>query len=61
MRFAYAPNPHSAELVVPVVVGGITSPLIFDYSAKIDTGADITVVPAEVRHRMGIKPSLWST
>jgi hypothetical protein len=34
---------------------------LFDYSAKIDTGADITVVPAEVRSRIGVKPSEWST
>jgi hypothetical protein len=61
MRFAYTRNPHAPELVVPVVVGGMTSPLMLDYSAKIDTGADISVVPAEVRKQMGIKPSIWST
>jgi hypothetical protein len=60
MRFAYTKNPHSAELIVPVVIGGMTSPLLLDYSAKLDTGADITVVPAEVRSRMSVKPSDWA-
>jgi hypothetical protein len=36
-------------LVVPVVVGGLLSPLFLDFAAKIDTGADISVVPAAVR------------
>ena len=61
MRFSYTHNRHNAELVVPVVVGGLNSPLLFDFSAKIDTGADISIVPSLVRKRIGIEPWVWST
>lgn len=59
MRFRYSHFAHTPELVVPVVVGGLTSPLIQDFDAKIDTGADITIVPSKVRAAMQMQPIQW--
>lgn len=45
---------------MPIVLGASDSPLILDFDAKIDTGADIMVVPSTVRQRFGIPVTTWT-
>ncbi len=60
MRFQYSHTTFSPEMIVPVVLGAADSPLILDFDGKVDTGADIVVVPSTVRQRFGIPVSTWT-
>lgn len=61
MRFNYTRSAVSAELVVPMVVSKLSVPVVLDFDGKIDTGADITIVPSKVRQLLNIKPERWTT
>jgi hypothetical protein len=40
--------------MVPVVIAGIDTPLVHDCDAKIDTGADATVIPTRIARALGL-------
>jgi hypothetical protein len=44
-----------------MVVAKLSTPMVLDLDGKIDTGADITVVPSKVRQLLHIKPERWTT
>ncbi len=45
------------ELVVPAVIGSEASPLVHDVDAKIDTGADMSIIPGVVQKALDLKRS----
>jgi hypothetical protein len=59
MRFTYSRTAVPPELTVPCVVGALNSEVVLDFDAKIDTGADMTIVPARVRQLYTIPISTW--
>lgn len=45
------------ELVVPAVIGSDTSPQVHDVDAKIDTGADMSIIPEAIRNSLHLMRS----
>jgi hypothetical protein len=56
IRFSYFNGDSPPSLVVPAVIAGIVGALVQDVDAKIDTGADATVVPTTIRQALGLVP-----
>jgi hypothetical protein len=56
MRFRYSNIDRPPCLMVPVVVAGIGGALVQDCDAKIDTGADATVIPTMIARALGLVP-----
>jgi hypothetical protein len=59
MRFRYSLRGAPPELIVPAVVSAPGVVTLFDIDAKIDTGADMTVVPAHICEALGLQPKSW--
>lgn len=56
MRFAYSPDLFPPGLILPAFVRDLSSPDIVEGKAKIDTGADMTVIPDTMRVTLKLKP-----
>src|SRR5438477_3940333 len=54
MKFNFRRGGFMPELVVPTVIGWDTSPLVHDVDAKIDTGADMSLIPGAVRKSLNL-------
>jgi hypothetical protein len=55
MRLDYNRQADPPELIVPAVVAPLDSAQVMDFDAKIDTGADMTIVPSSLRRSLNIK------
>jgi hypothetical protein len=49
MKFNFRLGGFMPELVVPAVIGSDTSLQVHDVDAKIDTGADMSIIPEAIR------------
>jgi len=56
MRFAYSRNTPYPALLMPAVLSSVEGGAIFDADAKIDTGADMTIVPEAICKALGLVP-----
>jgi hypothetical protein len=57
MRFRYSRGNILPELVVPVVIGSEENQRVKDVDGKIDTGADMSVIPGAVRAALNLPRS----
>ncbi len=57
MRFTYSRNAKYPELVVPTVLTSGEGQRILDADAKIDTGADVTIIPETIRKILNLQPA----
>ena len=56
MRFEYSHDLFPPGLILPAFVRGLDSSPIVEGFAKVDTGADLTVIPDTLRDALNLKP-----
>lgn len=57
MKFGFRLEGDRPSLLVPAVIGSGTQDRVEDVDAKIDTGADMSVIPAAVRKSLNLMRS----
>lgn len=61
MRFTYALSASPPEMVVPIVISSLLARPPVDADAKLDTGADISVIPSAVRRALALHAYTYAT
>jgi hypothetical protein len=61
MRFLYSQATVVPEMTLPVVVTGVAPFPLLDVEAKIDTGADTSVIPEGLLETLGLQPEGFVT
>ncbi|MEX0726587.1 MAG: hypothetical protein WD065_09985 [Planctomycetaceae bacterium] len=56
MRFDYSHHLFPPGLVLPAFVRGLGTDDVVEVEAKVDTGADLTVIPDSARGQLKLKP-----
>lgn len=57
MRFDYSHKIYPPGLLLPAFVRGLGIGDVAEVEAKVDTGADVTVIPDSIRRELKLKPS----
>ena len=56
MRFGYSDDLPTAGMILPILVGGIESDHVRVVQSLVDTGADVSAVPEDLRIELGLQP-----
>jgi hypothetical protein len=57
MRYGYSDELAPPGLMVPSTVFGLGSEIGLASTAKVDTGADLSIMPESLRRSLGLKPA----
>jgi len=56
MRFAYSKQYSPPALILPIPFRNLGSFDALTHESKVDTGADMTAIPVQLKTRLGLKP-----